>query len=82
MQGKKRFRRVRAGRSISGQGWRSSCASSAVITLLFYKTGLIHFFLDKHRLTAFINSLGPSPAHRLHPAADRRRLWRRRSQAR
>lgn len=30
------------------------------ITLLFYKTGLIHFFLDKHRLTAFINSLGPA----------------------
>ena len=29
------------------------------LTFLFYKTGLIHFFLDKKRLLAFLDSLGP-----------------------
>jgi uncharacterized membrane protein YdjX (TVP38/TMEM64 family) len=29
------------------------------LTFLFYKTGLIHFFLDKKQLLAFLDSLGP-----------------------
>lgn len=29
------------------------------ITLLFYKTGLINFFLDKQRIVTFLHSLGP-----------------------
>lgn len=29
------------------------------ITLLFYKTGLFHFFLDKERLIKFLEDLGP-----------------------
>lgn len=31
----------------------------AGLTLIFYKTGLIHFFLDKERLLKFLDSLGP-----------------------
>lgn len=31
----------------------------AGFTLIFYKTGLIHFFLDKERLLKFLDSLGP-----------------------
>ncbi|HHT9130551.1 MAG TPA: TVP38/TMEM64 family protein [Candidatus Brocadiaceae bacterium] len=30
------------------------------ITLIFYETGLIHFFLNKERLVRFLNSLGPA----------------------
>ncbi|BCB96507.1 TVP38/TMEM64 family protein [Dissulfurispira thermophila] len=30
------------------------------ITLIFYKTGLIHFFLNKERLLKFLDSLGPA----------------------
>lgn len=30
------------------------------ITLVFYKTGLIHFFLDKQRMLQFLDSLGPA----------------------
>ena len=29
------------------------------LTLLFYETGLVHFFLDKKRLLNFLDSLGP-----------------------
>lgn len=29
------------------------------ITLIFYEAGLVHFFLDKKRLIAFLDSLGP-----------------------
>ncbi len=29
------------------------------LTFIFYKTGLIHFFLDKKRLLSFLDSLGP-----------------------
>jgi uncharacterized membrane protein YdjX (TVP38/TMEM64 family) len=30
------------------------------LTLIFYKTGLIHFFLNKQRLMHFLDSLGPA----------------------
>jgi len=30
------------------------------LTLIFYKTGLIHFFLDKNKLLQFLDSLGPA----------------------
>lgn len=30
------------------------------ITVIFYKTGLIHFFLNKERLLKFLDSLGPA----------------------
>lgn len=30
------------------------------LTLIFYKTGLIHFFLNKKRLLHFLDSLGPA----------------------
>jgi uncharacterized membrane protein YdjX (TVP38/TMEM64 family) len=29
------------------------------LTIIFYKTGLIHFFLDRERLLKFLDSLGP-----------------------
>lgn len=32
----------------------------AGITLIFYETGLIHFFLNKKKLLAFLDSLGPA----------------------
>jgi uncharacterized membrane protein YdjX (TVP38/TMEM64 family) len=30
------------------------------LTIIFYKTGLIHFFLDKERLLKFLDSIGPA----------------------
>jgi uncharacterized membrane protein YdjX (TVP38/TMEM64 family) len=33
-------------------------AALALVTFLLYQSGLIHFFLDKHRLRRFIDSLG------------------------